>query len=730
MLDGRYRLGALIARGGMSMVYRGVDTRLDRPVAIKVMSPYYVTDPAFLSRFEREARLAAGLGHPGVVAVYDYGRDGDLVFLVMELVDGGTLRDLLRERGSLSVPVTMSILEPLLAALGAAHAAGLVHRDVKPENVLISSKGAVKIADFGLVRAVTSQTMATGDVILGTVAYLSPEQVSTGAADPRSDVYAAGIVAFEMLTGRPPYGGDNPMSVAYQHVHNDVPRPSDSAPGTPEALDDLVSAATRRDPLSRPRDASAFLSALVGIRARMGLRRVPVPVPHRRPPRPPTPAPLPVGSPTSPARPADDGTRGYPLPAVVGAEPVGPGGTRMLAAGGPVTAAAPALPAPSPAPVVGGIVPAERDAARTHAAAVRRRRRTRWLIAILIVMLLAVGAAASGWWLAGRWSATPALVGMTQSAAEAATRDAGLVPQVRTEHDDEVPTGQVAGTDPVAGTRQLRGSTVDVLVSIGHPAVPSIAPGTGPDTAEAALAAADLTPVRGPKPVYDDSVPAGAVVRTEPAAGSSMTVGGRVTLVLSAGPAPVEVPDVVGKSAQDAETRLVAAGFAVGTRSETFDPTADAGVVLATDPASGVDAPRGSAVSVRVSNALTVPDVRGQPTEVARKSLQDAGFSVTVGDPAFDADIDAGDILRTDPGPGTRVDPADAGIFLVPSNAVPVPDLTNGTVRQAAQELATLGLTLSVTAVFGGDDASVWNQSPGAGGRIEPGGIVSVTAFP
>jgi beta-lactam-binding protein with PASTA domain len=748
MLDGRYRLGGLIARGGMSTVYRGLDTRLDRPVAIKVMSPYYVTDPAFLSRFEREARLAAGLGHPGVVAVYDYGRDGDLVFLVMELVDGGTLRDLLRERGSLSVPVTMSILEPLLAALGAAHAAGLVHRDVKPENVLISSKGAVKIADFGLVRAVTSQTMATGDVILGTVAYLSPEQVSTGAADPRSDVYAAGIVAYEMLTGRPPYGGDNPMSVAYQHVHNDVPRPSDSAPGTPEGLDNLVSAATRRDPLSRPRDASAFLSALVGIRARMGLRRVPVPVPHRRPH--PAGPPMPPAHPMQtahPVHPADDGTRGYPLPAAVGAEAVGPRGTRMLAAGGPVTAAQPpatATPAAAVPPVTaaptdgaGQQAPAAQQSgpvldqdARTHAAALRRRRRTRWLIAILIVVLLAVSAAAGGWWLAGRWSATPALVGMTQSAAEAATRDAGLVPQVRTEHDDRVPTGQVAGTDPAAGTRQLRGSTVDVLVSIGHPAVPSIAPGTGPETAEAALTAADLTPVRGSKPVYDDTVPLGAVIRIEPAAGTSLTVGSPVTLVLSAGPAPVEVPDVAGKPTQDAETRLVADGFAVGPRGEAFDPNADAGVVLGTDPAAGVDAPRGSAVSLRVSNALTVPDVRGKATDEARKSLQEAGFTVTVGDPAFDADIDAGDILRTDPGPGARVDPADARIFLVPSNSVPVPDLTNGTVRQAAQELDSLGLKLSVTAVFGGEDASVWNQSPGAGGRIEPGGTVSVTAFP
>ena len=204
LLDGRYELGPLIAQGGMSWVYRGVDRRLDRPVAIKVMRSEFATDPSFLVRFEREARSAAALHHPGVVAVYDQGRDGDTVFLVMELVDGGTLRDLLHEQGALSVPVALSILEPMLSALGAAHEAGLLHRDIKPENVLISSKGDVKIADFGLVRAVTSTTMATGDVILGTVAYLSPEQVSTGFADARSDVYAAGIVGFEMLTGVPP----------------------------------------------------------------------------------------------------------------------------------------------------------------------------------------------------------------------------------------------------------------------------------------------------------------------------------------------------------------------------------------------------------------------------------------------------------------------------------------------------------------------------------------------
>ena len=486
VLEGRYRVGALIARGGMSMVYRGVDLRLDRPVAIKVMSPQYVSDPAFLSRFEREARLAASLGHSGVVAVYDQGRDGDLVFLVMELVDGGTLRDLLREQGSLSVPVTMSIMEPLLAALGAAHAAGLVHRDVKPENVLISAQGVVKIADFGLVRAVSSQTMATGDVILGTVAYLSPEQVATGAADARSDVYAAGVMAYEMLTGHPPFNGDNPMSVAYQHVHSDVPRCSGNAPGTPEALDDLIVAATRRDPAARPRDANAFLTALAGIRSQLGLRRVAVPVPQRRP-APAAPVALPAFAGQAFAGPIDGPGPGAPgcWPAVRSPPCRRPSSQQPPAVQQPVQPSAPV---------------------RSPTVALRRLRRRRWIIAILVVLLLGLAAAAGGWWIGGRWAATPAAVGLAQADAENLIRNAGLVPRVITEHHNDVPSGLVAVTDPAAGTEQLRGSEVDLLVSTGRPQVPSIPAGIDTRAAMAALTAADLTAVVAAKPAFDDTV--------------------------------------------------------------------------------------------------------------------------------------------------------------------------------------------------------------------------------
>ncbi|MFC7613795.1 protein kinase [Actinokineospora soli] len=226
LLEQRYRVDAPLARGGMSAVYRGVDTRLDRPVAIKVMDPRFASDASFVERFEREARSAARIHHPNVVAVHDQGLDGDHVYLVMELVDGGTLRDLLTERGALPPPLAVSILEPVLAALAAAHAADLVHRDVKPENVLIGANGVVKVADFGLVRALSSPGTTKSSVILGTVSYLSPEQVTTGNAAPRGDVYSAGILLYEMLTGAPPYVGDNPLSVAYRHANDDVPPPS------------------------------------------------------------------------------------------------------------------------------------------------------------------------------------------------------------------------------------------------------------------------------------------------------------------------------------------------------------------------------------------------------------------------------------------------------------------------------------------------------------------------
>lgn len=279
VLDGRYRVDGPIASGGMSTVYRGLDTRLDRPVALKVMDSRYAGDQQFLTRFQREARAAAGLKSPGLVAVYDQGFDGRHPFLVMELVEGGTLRELLRERGPMPPHAVAAVLAPMLDGLAVAHQAGLVHRDIKPENVLISDSGEVKIADFGLVRAVAEAKITSTSVILGTAAYLSPEQVSTGDADPRSDVYSVGILAYELLTGTTPFTGDNPLSVAYQRLDQDVPAPSTAIAGVPKQFDDLVACATARMADDRYLDAGDMAAELAAIVADLGLPEFRVPAP-------------------------------------------------------------------------------------------------------------------------------------------------------------------------------------------------------------------------------------------------------------------------------------------------------------------------------------------------------------------------------------------------------------------------------------------------------------------
>ncbi len=280
VLDGRYRVDTMIATGGMSMVYRGLDIRLDRPVALKVMDSRYAGDHQFLTRFQREARAVARLKDPGLVAVYDQGIDGQHPFLVMELIEGGTLRELLRERGPMPPHAAAAVLGPVLGGLAVAHRAGLVHRDVKPENVLISDDGEVKIADFGLVRAVAEAKITSTSVILGTAAYLSPEQVGTGDAGPRSDVYAVGVLTYELLTGRTPFTGDNALAVAYQRMDNDVAPPSTVIGGVPAQFDELVLKATARDPAKRYADAAAMGEELDAIVDELGLPEFGVPAPR------------------------------------------------------------------------------------------------------------------------------------------------------------------------------------------------------------------------------------------------------------------------------------------------------------------------------------------------------------------------------------------------------------------------------------------------------------------
>jgi serine/threonine protein kinase, bacterial len=280
LLDGRYLVQAKIASGGTSTVYRGLDVRLDRPVALKVMDSRYAGDDQFLTRFQLEARTVARLKHPGLVAVYDQGLDGRHPFLVMELVEGGTLRELLNERGPMPPHAAVALLRPVVGGLAAAHRAGLVHRDVKPENVLISDDGDVKIADFGLVRAVAAAGITSTSVILGTAAYLSPEQVRDGNAGPHSDVYSTGVLTYELLTGHAPFTGDSALSIAYQRLDKDVPPPSAVIGGVPPQLDGFVARATARDPADRYADAVEMATALDAIAQELALPDFRVPAPN------------------------------------------------------------------------------------------------------------------------------------------------------------------------------------------------------------------------------------------------------------------------------------------------------------------------------------------------------------------------------------------------------------------------------------------------------------------
>ena len=610
-LDGRYRLDAVIARGGMATVYLATDTRLDRVVAVKVMRPLLAEDPDFVERFAREARSAARLSSPEVVAVHDQGTDAatGTAFLVMEHVAGGTLREVL-EQGPVHPVRALNLLEPVLRALAAAHAAGLVHRDVKPENVLLGDDGRVKVADFGLARAVetSSLTMATG-LLIGTVAYLAPEQVEQGRADPRSDVYAAGIVLFELLTGAPPFDADTPLSVAFRHVHEDVPAPGTQVPGIPAALDELVVRATRRDPSARPVDAGAFLAELQVVRDDL------------------------VGR-TGPAATRLRPTLVVPRPAATQ-----PPGAQSPGAQSP-GAQSPGAQSPgaqSPGAQSPGAQPGP-----------RRRRRTAWALALGLLVTAAVvgGAYAFG------TTVTPPVLGLSTVQAEAALRAAGLQVRYDTPHfDEQVPAQRIIGQHPDPNSRVRKGGTVVLLDSRGPDR--RVVPATQGTTQQAATAA--ITKVGlllGPVTTAFDPSPAGTVVACTPGSGQPVRPGTPVALVISRGPELLAVPDVTGQSSARA-TRALADGGFQATMKKVFSERVPADRVISQEPADG-RAPRGSTVALEVSKGpelLAVPDLRGRTGPQAAAALKDLGLDGR----AFDLPDGQGTVVTQSPRAGSLV---------------------------------------------------------------------------
>ncbi|MFI7497270.1 Stk1 family PASTA domain-containing Ser/Thr kinase [Streptomyces sp. NPDC049687] len=601
VLDGRYRVDARIAVGGMATVYRAVDTRLDRVLALKVMHPALAADGSFVERFIREAKSVARLAHPNVVQVFDQGTDGSYVYLAMEYIAGCTLRDVLRERGALQPRAAFDILEPVLAALGAAHRAGFVHRDMKPENVLIGDDGRVKVADFGLVRSVDTVTSTTG-AVLGTVSYLAPEQIEQpGAAAPGVDVYACGVVLYEMLTGEKPHDGDSPAIVLYKHLHENVPPPSAAVPGLPFELDELVASATARTPDVRPYDAVALLGQVRDARAALSEEQLDA---------------LPPQAVSAGHDNAEDRTSVIPRSLTV---------PRLLpvdeddvpgAEGGPLGLDHTSrLQSPPPLPPRG-----------------RSARAPRGMLALITVVLLVIGVGAGVWYInSGQFTKVPAVLTQTRAKAEKRLEAAGLeVGKVEHAYSDTVKRGTVISTDPGPGERIRKHDSVTLTVSDGPQTVkvPDVT-GSRLDKAKELLESDGLEPGLVTKEFSDDVVK-GFVIGTTPAAGTERRAGSAVSIVVSQG-SPIDVPDVTGEDLDDAKAELEEAGLKVEVAAEQVNSEFDKGQVAAQTPEADSRAADGDTVTLTLSKGpemVEVPDVVGDSVDDAKESLEAAGFEV------------------------------------------------------------------------------------------------------
>ncbi len=680
-LDGRYRVEAHLAHGGMATVYLGTDTRLDRTVALKIMHAELASDEDFVRRFVAEARSVARLSHPNVVAVYDQGADGRTLYLAMEYVPGRTLRDLLHERTTLRPREALDIIEGVLSGLAAAHAAGIAHRDVKPENVLLGDANAIKVADFGLARLLSDAPHTKSGLLIGTAAYLAPEQVAGGRADFRTDVYAAGIMLFELLTGRQPYTGDTPLAVAYRHVNEVVPAPSSLVPGLPPALDSLVALATSRDPDRRPADAGQFLRAITGARHGLPLD-VPPPAPHGAFPGS---AALPgAGVFPGPAAPPGAVTGGAPGPAgdasiadtappraVVapvwpapppsgwpGAQPGGPSGgwPEMPGAGWPdppqsgsdvdmipgmaagtaverYGAADPYRPAVHKTLVVSASDPPYGITAPGTAREPRLQRllfsrRLAYLAAGLAVLLVF---GLLGWWMfEGRYTIVPKVTGVTAATARADLRDVGLTPgETTTVLDNGIAKGLVIRTTPANGSRIARGGTVSLVVSAGpHMITMPQVTGKSLTDAQAAIKDAGLVPGKV-KTVTSATIAAGIVISTDPSAGTSWPQPKPVSIVLSAGP---PLPNFVGQDKSVAEQWAGANGVKLNEvpAAHSDQPV---NTVVKQSVAPGSAFTNGEVITIEISPGppmVDIPNVDGLRVPKAVGVLRAAGFVVQI----------------------------------------------------------------------------------------------------
>ena len=595
LIDGRYQLLRQMDAGGMATIYEAIDTRLDRRVAVKIMHAHLAQDEQFVERFIREAKAAAALSHPNIVAVQDQGWNQSgipAVFIVMELVDGHTLREYLNERGKIAAADGVKFLLPVLSALGAAHRLGIVHRDVKPENILVSKEGRIKITDFGLAKgAMIGSTMtAESSVILGSVSYLSPEQVSRGIADSRSDVYSAAITAFEIFTGTKPFEGDEPIQIAFMHVNSRVPRISSLIPDFPKALDDLIFAATSVDPDERPRDCQIFHSQLLAISQALNPS-----APQMS---------LELDIPIAPMREKTKKKSRGKLAQI----------TEKISLTLPTAAAKETT-----------------VQVRERKKVSKRVRRNRWIAAGLAVLL-----GITTWWVLigpGASVKFPSVVGATTEQANSTLTSLGLKTVIIEERfDEDIAQGRVISTDPFAGDSISLGGTVNLVVSKGAerytiPALISLTP-------EAAVNLLTKSPLKVGEitEVFNAKIPKGFVISSNPAPGTRVKRETIVDMVVSKGIETFDLASYVGTNGEQALNELTEAGFNV-TATYAFDEKAMPGEVISQQPAAGAALPKGAAVEIFVSKGsafVYIPNVMRFTQARATTLLEDLGLKVVV----------------------------------------------------------------------------------------------------
>ena len=728
-VGGRYTLLDELGRGGMASVYRARDEVLDRQVAVKLLHPHLATDTAFLDRFRREARAAAALSHPNVVGVHDWGETDDGAYLVLQLVEGPTLRQLLRQRGQLTAEEAAGIMIPAARGLGAAHDAGLIHRDVKPENLLLGQDGTVRVTDFGLARAVASSTSTFGaDVLVGSPHYLSPEAVSGERLDPRADVYALGVVLFECLTGHPPHNGESAFATAVQHTSHAVPAPSTVVDGIEPGVDDVVRWATAIDRGTRYPTGSDFARALSNA--------VPSPTPS-----------IGLAAEVAPARPrsaearsaeprdetdlaghrlftdadgsdADDATDDHDFDW----DDVGDGAA--LAAG----------------PGTSILRPDDDDDGDHDTASVGpTRRRSGWMVAFVIVaLILASGVGGYVFWdrVMAPVLAVPSVVGAELAAAEEQLIEQGFVPEVvSTRHDAQTPIGNVLEQDPTGEAR--RGTQVDLVLSDGprQVEVPDVIGQPFPE----AVAVLESEGFRAAdEQVFDEQVPAGTVIASDPPAEEVLDEASLVTLTVSQGPRPIEVPDVTGETLEAAAETLQERNLEVAAADRRFDDSVPADRIIEQTPAAGGTLFRGDTVEVVISDGprpIEVPDVTGDTLEAATETLQERNLDVTTTDRRFDDNVPADRIVEQTPTAGDTLFRGDTVEVVVSDGPRPieVPSVRDQSVSEAVAILQELGFEVDVDR-RGGLGAllrpgQVFDQDPGPGQTRFAGDVITLFAY-